>query len=246
MALCPFAEVKLLPESSTQPRITPRVAILHSAAGRGSLFRFFRDSSSLESHFWIDVDGRIEQYVDTGRRADANRDANGFAVSIETSSSPAATEPWTPAQVAAILRLLRWLATVHPIPLRKCDRWDGSGIGHHTMWGAPSRWTPVAKSCPGPARKAQFPGILAALATGHEPAPPTPTPTPQPEGALMVTAEDERKIRAIVADEMAKALGPVTMLAENLVSDLIPSDTKEKGKFAPRVLAALTRLEAKK
>lgn len=62
----------------------------------------------------------------------------------------------------------------------------------------------------------------------------------------MVTAEDERKIRAIVADEMAKALGPVTMLAENLVSDLIPSDTKEKGKFAPRVLAALTRLEAKK
>lgn len=245
MALCPFAEVKLLPESSTQPRITPRVAILHSAAGRGSLFRFFRDSSSLESHFWIDVDGRIEQYVDTGRRADANRDANGFAVSIETSSSPAATEPWTPAQVAAILRLLRWLATVHPIPLRKCDRWDGSGIGHHTMWGAPSRWTPVAKSCPGPARKAQFPGILAALATGHEPAPPTPTPTPQPEGALMVTAEDERKIRAIVADEMAKALGPVTMLAENLVSDLIPSDAKTRGKFGDRVIAALTRLEKK-
>lgn len=242
MALCPFADVMLLPESATQPRITPRVAILHSAAGRGSLFRFFRDSSSLESHFWIDVDGRIEQYVDTGRRADANRDANGFAVSIETSSSPAATERWTPAQAASIVRLLRWLATVHPIPLRKCDRWDGSGIGFHTMFGAPSRWTPVKKSCPGPARKAQFPEILAALGA---PAP-TDSPTPQPEGALMVTAEDEKKIRAIVADEMKKALAPVEALATNLVTDLIPSDAKTKGKFGDRVIAALTRLETKK
>ena len=156
MSLCPFAVVRLLPESATQPTIAPRVAILHSAAGRGSLYGFFRNSSNLESHFWVSDAGVIEQYVDTNRRADANLHANGFAVSIETESSPQATERWTEPQAAAIVRLLDWLCTEHPnIRRRQCDSPTGSGIGWHIMFGTPGPWTPVAKSCPGPARIAQ-------------------------------------------------------------------------------------------
>lgn len=156
MSICPFAVVRLLPESHTQPTIAPRIAILHSAAGRGSLYGYFLNSSPLESHFWVSESGVIEQYVDTNRRADANRNANGYAVSIETESSLAATERWSPAQAAAIVRLLDWLCTEHPnIRRRQCDAPDGSGIGWHIMFGTPGPWTPVRKSCPGPARIAQ-------------------------------------------------------------------------------------------
>jgi hypothetical protein len=169
MALCPFAVNKLLPESATQPAIVPRIVILHSAAGRGSLYNFFKNSSSLESHFWVSSTGVIEQYMDTGVRADANRNANGFAVSIETESSPEATERWTPEQAAAIVRLTDWLCSAYAIPRRLCDRWDGSGIGYHVQFGAPGPWTPVAKSCPGPARIAQMPEIIAAVQKASQP-----------------------------------------------------------------------------
>jgi len=180
MSLCPFATVKLLPESSTQPVIAPRIAILHSAAGRGSLYRFFRDSSNLESHFWVAEDGRIEQYVDTNRRADANLHANGYAVSIETESSPSATERWNPVQAAAIVKLLDWLCTEHPIiKRRQCDSPTGSGIGWHIMFGTPGPWTPVAKSCPGPARIAQARDeIIPAVAAPVKPSGWQPPPFP--------------------------------------------------------------------
>lgn len=155
MAICPFAVQKLLPESETQPRIVPRVFIMHSAAGRGSLYHFFLNSSNLESHFWIGTDGTIEQYVDTEVRADANLKANSFAISVETESSPAATEPWPVAQAAALVRLGDWAAREHGIPRVQTPTWDGAGFGWHVMFGAPGPWTPVAKSCPGPARAAQ-------------------------------------------------------------------------------------------
>lgn len=161
MARCPFAVWKPLPENNTQGRIEPRIAILHSAGGGGSLWRFFFGSSPLESNFWIDWDGTIEQYMDTEVRADANLNANQFAVSIETASSSGATEPWTAAQVASIIRLVDWLCTVHPnIKRQLCDGPYGSGIGWHIMFGTPGPWTPVAKACPGPARIIQTKNII--------------------------------------------------------------------------------------
>lgn len=160
MAICPFAVKRLLPESVTQPRIKPRVFIMHSAAGRGSLYNFFLNSSSLESHFWIASDGTIEQYIDTEVRADANLKANSFAISVETESSPAATEPWTEAQAISLVRLGDWAATTHGIPRKQVEAWDGSGFGWHIMFGAPGPWTPVAKSCPGPARIEQAKNVI--------------------------------------------------------------------------------------
>jgi len=200
VTLCPFATHRLLPESTTQPHITPRIAILHSAAGRGSLYGWFKDNSSLESHFWVSDEGLIEQYMDTNRRADANRNANAYAVSIETESSPQATERWTPAQAAAITRLLDWLCREHPdIERQQCDRPDGSGIGWHTMWGSPSPWTPVAKSCPGPARipQARDEIIPAVIAAG--------SPSEPKEWSDMATeAEVKAAVKAGVKEALAE------------------------------------------
>lgn len=160
MAICPFAVQRLLPESATQPRIKPRVFIMHSAAGRGSLYNFFLNSSNLESHFWVGNDGTIEQYVDTEVRADANLKANSFAISVETESSPAATEPWTEAQAISLVRLGDWAATTHDIPRVQTPTWDGAGFGWHVMFGAPGPWTPVSKSCPGHARVEQAKNVI--------------------------------------------------------------------------------------
>ena len=222
MRLCPFATVKLLPEASTQPIISPRIAILHSAAGRGSLYRFFRDSSNLESHFWVAEDGRIEQYVDTNRRADANLHANGFAVSIETESSPSATERWAPAQAAAIVRLLDWICTEHPnVKRRQCDSPTGSGIGWHIMFGTPGPWTPVAKSCPGPARVTQARDeiIPAVIAAGS---------TPTPEDIDMT------------ADELSKMLDAKLAPIKADIAAL-KADYGVKGKGVRQVIADIDR-----
>ena len=161
MPLCPFATHRLIPPGSSDPRITPRVAILHVDAGDAdSLYTYFRDrSGGIESHFHVKKTGEIEQYRDTNYQADANHRANDFAVSIETQGYGAGK--WTDAQLASIKRLLRWLHDVHPaIRLAKVDRWDGAGIGYHVQFGAPGAWTPVAKSCPGPDRINQFHTVI--------------------------------------------------------------------------------------
>lgn len=160
--ICPFAVALLIPPPSNDPPIKPRVAILHVDAGNAfSLFRFFRDrSGGIESHFHIRADGVIEQYRNIFWQADANREANDFAVSIETQGFGAGK--WNDKQLASIRRLLLWLnaETAGAIPLQKCTGPFGSGIGYHTQWGSPSAWTPVAKSCPGPERIRQYHDVV--------------------------------------------------------------------------------------
>ena len=203
MAFCPFAEQMLLPESASQPSIVPRLVILHSTAGRGSLYNFFRTGSNLESHFWVSEDGAIEQYMDTNVRADANLEANSFAVSIETESTRAATERWGPAQAAAIVRLVGWICDEHRIPKRLVPTWDGSGIGWHVQFGAPGPWTPVAKSCPGPARIIQARNEIIPAVAKATPANPT------KDWFDMSTEADREEVRTIVAGEVNRAIGAI-------------------------------------
>jgi N-acetylmuramoyl-L-alanine amidase len=153
-----------LPEATKQRPITPRVVIVHTMVG--SLLgtdNLFRNSSGLESHFGIggptdgaDRDGAIFQWMDTDRRADANLDANDFAISIETSDGGDPSRPWSSKQLDALVGLIDALCDHYDIPRRICDRWDGSGLGWHVMFGAPGHWTPVSKTCPGPVRIAQL------------------------------------------------------------------------------------------
>lgn len=177
--ICPFADWRPLPEAESQPKITPRVVVYHTAVGtlRG-VERFFRDSTSIESHLMVggpwdgpDLDGALWQWMDLHRRADANRDANAFAISVESSDNapadPADIAPWSDKQLAMLVRFGNWAADTFAIPRRQCPAWDAAGFGWHAMWGAPSHWTPSAgKVCPGPVRIRQlkeivFPAIFA-------------------------------------------------------------------------------------
>lgn len=178
MAWCPFAVHK--PINKNRSVIVPRAIIEHTAvSGAASLFGYFSGVGD-DSHFYVDDGGRIEQYVDTVRTAFANRNANPFAVSVETwdNRDPART-PWTPAQVASLIRLNNWLADTHPtIPRRQITDPYGSGLGWHAMFGAPSAWTSaVGKTCPGAPRIAQMKStIIPAFISGNSGGGNTPTP----------------------------------------------------------------------
>jgi len=152
-----------LPEWQSQPPITPTTIIDHSIVGSAEgAFLMFRDRSVLESHFIVGLTGEIWQLMDTGRQADANLDANDFAISIETADlGDPDNQPWTQAQLDSLIWLHEALLAAHPtIPRQRCPTWNGGGLGFHTLFGAPSHWTPVAKSCPGRVRKQQWAAVL--------------------------------------------------------------------------------------
>lgn len=178
MSLYPDAILKLLPENETQPAIRPRAVILHSAGGGSELYGWWMNpqSKGLESHTWISWDGRVYQYIDTEVRADANGEANSFAISVETASTVQASEPWTDQQVSAIVDFLDWCCREHTIPRRIMAHKNDAGIGWHVMFGAPGPWTKArGKVCPGKARIAQIHNeIMPRLrAMGDTPNPPT-------------------------------------------------------------------------
>lgn len=166
MALIPFAEKKLITPDANDPRIRARIGILHVDAGNSSdLYNLFlanqrSGGSKIESHGHIRKDGHVFQYRDTAFQADANYDANDFAISFETQGLGAGE--WTPEQIASIKKLMLWARDVHGIPLRMVTSWNDEvgGWGYHTQFGAPGHWTPVAKTCPGPDRIRQFNEIL--------------------------------------------------------------------------------------
>jgi hypothetical protein len=156
----PKAIVKNIPPGSNDPAIKPRIAVLHVAVSNAdSLHDYFNGpSGGIESHFYIRFDGTVEQYRSIYFQADAQLDANDFAIGIETAGMAAGK--WTDAQLASIKALLLWLHTEAGIRLEECTAWNGEGVGYHTMWGAPSHWTPSVKTCPGPERIQQFKDIL--------------------------------------------------------------------------------------
>lgn len=205
MAIYPRAVQKLIPPGPSDPRITPRVAILHVDAGNAeSLYTYFRDrSGGVESHFHIRRDGTVEQYRDTDFEADANYRANPFAVSIETQGYGDGT--WSAAQLSAIKALLKWLNKTHDIPLVKCATWDGTGVGYHVQFGAPGYWTPVAKSCPGPQRIKQFETLLVPwMREVSKTAPPKKTRGPEVDAALAALRNAKGKGKRLAALKAAR------------------------------------------
>ena len=140
-----------LPEWQSQPRITPKTIIDHSIVGGAEgAWQMFKNTSSLESHFIVDLDGAIWQLMDTDRQADANLQANGYALSIETADrGDPDRQPWTTEQIESLTWLHAELRRVHStIPRRQsrsCS--DPGGLGYHTLHGAPSCWW-----CPPPTR----------------------------------------------------------------------------------------------
>ena len=162
MSWCPFAtRMELQPESDAQPEIVPDQFIVHSIVAPWTprrTYEYWRDSSSLESHFGLGYDGDLAQYIGTQTRADANaaanRRPNGHgAVSMETASNTSASDPWTPAQADKIVAVGVWLHQEHNVPLRICRTWDDPGYGYHRMF---PEWSTSGTACPGNARVQQW------------------------------------------------------------------------------------------
>ncbi len=171
MSRCPFAIQQILPENNYQPNIEPRVIILHRAVSSAeSLYNYWNSPGvNLESHFYVGQFGTIYQYMDTEVQADANVDANGFAISIESwdGGNTPDSMPWNNAQVQSIKVLLNWLCNEHGIPRVPCPAWNGSGIGGHNWYPYP--WAGGPRGCPGTARNAQIrDDIIPWLANGGE------------------------------------------------------------------------------
>ncbi|WP_406201607.1 peptidoglycan-binding protein [Kitasatospora sp. NBC_01560] len=186
MAWYPGAEkMELQPESDEQPAIVPTQVIFHSIAAPWTprrIYEYWRDSTNLESHFGVGYDGSVGQFVGTQTRADANMAANRRpdgtgAVSVESASNDQHTDPWTDAQVVAMVALGVWLNRQHGIPVRVCRSADDPGFGYHRLF---PDWSDGGTACPGDARVRQFhemvlPGIAAGAGGAS-----TPTPLPPP------------------------------------------------------------------
>jgi len=197
--------MELQPESDAQPAIRPTQLIMHSIAAPWNeqrIYEYWRDSTNLESHFGLDFDGSLGQFIGTQTRADANMYANlrpdgTGAVSIETASNTEHTDPWTDAQIEQLIRLGVWLHQTHGIPLRICRTWDDPGYGYHRLF---PQWSNGGTACPGDARVQQFhgrvfPGIVAAANGG-----PTNIPAPMEEDPLMAFTEAD--LRRFVREEV--------------------------------------------
>lgn len=158
MARYSKAEWLPIPENTTQADIKPSQFILHSMAAPWNEYRlqqFWNEGGiNTESHFGLDYDGSLGQYMDTLVRADANVDANRRAISVETASNVGSTDRWTAAQVAGIILLMGWAFQSHKdIPARICRNADDPGFGLHNMF---PEWSGGGTSCPGKARTKQF------------------------------------------------------------------------------------------
>ncbi|MGW0933267.1 N-acetylmuramoyl-L-alanine amidase [Streptomyces sp. NPDC002644] len=216
MAWYPGAtKMELQPESDAQPAIKPTQFIVHSIVAPWTArrtYEYWRDSTNLESHFGIDYEGAIAQYIGTETRADANAGANRRpdgtgAVSAETASNTKATDPWNAKQLEDLISLGVWLHQKHGIPLRICRTHSDPGYGYHSMF---PQWSTSGTACPGKARIKQFkevvfPGIVARAQEGTAPSAPKPAPA-KPSAPTV----DLSKLEAAARKDPAAKGQPVT------------------------------------
>lgn len=200
------------------PIIIPNQIIFHSACDNYGVegHLSWQLNGSLESHAYTARNGDIYQIVPYNRRAQANLTANGprsdgtGAISMETGSDIPALHPWTDAQIDAMVEWARERMAEFPtIGARRAPSATAAGIGFHVMWGAPSPWTPVAKTCPGPERIKQFeqvllPRILRApakvITVPGVPGKAAPKPSPSPSNSIeeYLKTVDDQKFKELV------------------------------------------------
>ena len=150
---------KPLPDHGHEPAIKPTTCIAHSIVGSGAgAWSYFANSTSLESTNIILKSGALWQCMSRREQADANYRANDFAISTETEDDGNPnTDPWTPQQVDTLVWVTLEDIRDFGIPRRVCPDWDAGGAGYHSMFGAPSQWTPATgKTCPGTVRIRQW------------------------------------------------------------------------------------------
>jgi hypothetical protein len=154
--------------------------ILHTSVGglksAINTWRSYHESSDPKKHknlwstFYVELDGTITQFCDSGAKANANGSANLAAVSIETEDRihpDRLWDPWTQKQIDSFARILDFVTRHHAKVERvRCAREFGSaGLGYHSMFGA-GEWNTNGHVCPGAARIVQFTFVVMPKLTG--------------------------------------------------------------------------------
>ena len=174
MAWCPFA--KQMPLGWSAPPIRPELYILHSAVTPPgyNLWQQWHNNgeNGVACHFYVRGDGSIEQYLDSAVKANAQYSGNSSGISVETEGMDPDHTPWNPDELLALERLGNWIHLTHGIPLQLVSTPAGPGIGYHAQF---QTWNHDAHSCPGGARIAQIPALIAAMSHAN------PTPPEEPD-----------------------------------------------------------------
>lgn len=168
-----------LPEALMQKKITPRMIILHTQAGKGKasndqLFNWCLIGTNLEPHIiGPEMDsGAMLQAIPFNVRADSSAAANGFlyngiyygALSAETQDLGDATvdkTTWTWPQIRSLVGWMTACCAAYTISCGDVAYPQGSGIAPHNRWPG---WTQSGHSCPGKARTSQMDGLRGAVA----------------------------------------------------------------------------------
>jgi hypothetical protein len=174
MALMPEADIRLdvVAPGNYAPGQMGRVigAIYHHIDGSILAAEAVWRTPGLQrsAHFGVDLDGHIIQWVDTRDVAYATCAGNwqGY-VSIECASDPNCDDcPPTPAQIAAIGRIIAWLGTP-PVP---CSSMASGGVGYHRLFGGICSAYWGQTDCPGDGFADALP-LICAAASGTTPQP---------------------------------------------------------------------------
>lgn len=163
--IMPGAIRKIIPPGDNDPVIIPCGVITHIAVSMSdSLYDYFAHrSGGIESHFYVRLDGTIEQYRNIFREADAQYKGNSFIrngkrfgfVSIETEGMGGGK--WTIAQLESIKSIILFVRSEHFFRLEISPAWDSHGVGYHSLF---SEWNPNGHTCPGLKRITQFHNYL--------------------------------------------------------------------------------------
>ena len=140
--------------SSLPSRLQSEAMIFHTNDGGPDVSGYWenqhkKDGSRICAHFQVFRDGRIEQYVPTSKQAFAAYSSNSFAIQVETEDDNNPEQPWTDAQVDAIIQLAR----KYHIPGRLLRVYASNGVGWHCQY---KQWNLSNHSCPCPAKISQI------------------------------------------------------------------------------------------
>ncbi|MFJ6214852.1 N-acetylmuramoyl-L-alanine amidase [Streptomyces sp. NPDC092296] len=157
MARMPGAQYRPVVNVHKDGVLERRGLVLHVQDDTGNPYAWFNNpSSQASSDFWVQRDGSIDQYCDTGvDYAWAQGAGNPYYASVETEGHP--DTALTSDQVEAVAQIYAWGHSEFGWPLAVVDSTTAHGFTYHGAGGAAWGNHP---DCPGDLRKAQRAAII--------------------------------------------------------------------------------------
>lgn len=114
------------------------IAVFHIAAGDStSLYSWFSSPERGVSHFYVLVDGSVEQYVPISSKSGSELNGNHHCISFETQGGSSSTKdkPWSDKQVQTMAEIISWLHADWGLSLTLAANSKSStkGVGYHRL-----------------------------------------------------------------------------------------------------------------